>query len=258
MKIDISWTEFKDFVDNLSIPIMYIETSDEYYLYSYNGTFQLHCSLSKGNAESSDFETNYKPNANNKLQDVDEEGRQVIRPAAGKKGWTYLAHPLEITTSTIGGIFSQDFLGNNRTDVDIELYDGSDQLITDQPTADTDCVKTVVTFKPDYDIEIISGNIHQSEKPTSDIRVWVIGGAFAVATNSPISVKEFLSGLNMKYLGIDDHIETDGRASKYMRKDISSLGLPLPTYQGNCFQFIIKHDAGTKHGIMSVFEYFRG
>ena len=35
------------------------------------------------------------------------------------------------------------------------------------------------------------------------------------------------------------------------------LGLPFPTYQGNCFQFIIRHPAGKKHNIMTVLEYFR-
>jgi len=189
--------------------------------------------------------------------EVDSEGRQIQRMAAGKKGWTYMAHPIEITTSTISGCYSSDFNNNPRTDFDMKLYNAEGDEIIDQPTADTDCVKTVLTFKPNYDYEIISGNVFQAIVTTKDIRIWTIGGAFSVVDNSPIFVKEFISGINFKYIGNDDHIETDGRASKLMVKDITSKGLPFPTYQGNCFQFIIRHPVGEKHSIMTMLEYFR-
>lgn len=189
--------------------------------------------------------------------EIDNEGRQVSRIAAGKKGWTYIAHPIEIETSVIDGCFSSEYTGTARTDFEMELYKADGTLITTQGVADTDCVKTVLTFKPLYDYEIISGNIFQSLTTTEDVRIWAIGGAFAVGSNTPVSVKEFASGINMKFIGNDDHIETDGRASKIMTKDITAYGLAFPTYQGNCFQFIITHPAGYKHNIMAVLEYFR-
>lgn len=189
--------------------------------------------------------------------EIDDQGRQIIRSAAGKKGWVYLSHPIEIETSKIGGAYSTDYTGTLRTDFELKLYDANNVEITDQTTADLSCVKTVVTFKPSYDFEILSGSIYQATTPASDVRLWVIGGVFAVATNTPVSVKEFVTGFNMKFIGDGDHIETDGRASKYMAKDMSAYGLPLPTYQGNCFQYIVRHDTGIKHKLMVIMEYFR-
>jgi len=189
--------------------------------------------------------------------EIDTEGRQISRVAAGRKGWTYIAHPIETTTSTVNGCYSSDYTGTARTDFEMKLYDVNGTEITTQGTADTDCVKTVITFKPLYNYEIISGNIFQKDTTTSDIRLWVIGGLFLESTNTPLSVKEFISGINFKYVGNDDHIETDGRASKMMTKDLASIGYAYPTYQGNCFQFIITHPAGIKHDLMTVLEYFR-
>jgi len=194
---------------------------------------------------------NYNPN------EVDSEGRQIVRMAAGKKGWTYLSHPIEIETSKIGGSFSSDYTGTPRTDFDLQLFDSSGTEITTQGTADTDCVKTVITFKPTYDYEILSGSIYQIGTPTTDVRLWVVGGAFNVTTNTAVSVKEFVTGFNMRYVGDNDHIETDGRASKHLTSDITSSGLPFPTYHGNCFQYILTHEAGLNHKIMVTMEYFR-
>jgi len=259
-EIFVNWSDLKDFVDDKQISIQYLDIGGIYHLRAVDEVLVLGCELKKTATPGSDqldFENNYKDDANKKIKEIDDEGRQISRIAAGKKGWTYLAHPIEITTSTIDGAFSADYTGTARIDFDMKLYDAQDAEITVQATADTDCVKTVVTFKPLYDYEIISGNIHQCCATTEDIRIWVLGGAFAVASNTPISVKEFVGGLNLKNISVNDHIETDGRASKLMVKDITSKGLPFPTYQGNCFQFIIRHPAGEKHDIMTVLEYFR-
>ena len=193
----------------------------------------------------------YNPN------EVDSEGRQIVRMAAGKKGWTYLSHPIDISISELDGVYSADYTGTVRTDLEIQLYDINDALITTQAAADTDCVKSVITFKPLYDFEVIAGTIHQCNAITDDIRMWVIGGAFVEATNTPVSVKEFATGINLKHIGTKGSMETDGRASKKMTKDITEYGLPFPTYQGNCFQIIIRHPAGKKHNVMVMFEYYR-
>ena len=50
----------------------------------------------------------------------------------------------------------------------------------------------------------------------------------------------------------DDHIESDGRSSKFMVKTIE--GVP---FNANQFQFIIKHSAGYKHEIMIVLELYK-
>lgn len=136
------------------------------------------------------------------------------------------------------------------THITAKFFDVNDVEITVQATADTDCVRTEIYFKPDFDYEIISGNIHQRVAPSDDVRIWVIGGALELGT---LGTREFVSGLNMYYMGADEGIETDGRTSKYMKK--TTTGVP---YNTNQLQYTIRHTAGTKHKIMFVVEYFRG
>lgn len=183
------------------------------------------------------------------ILDIDTEGRQVQRIAAAKSGWTYLADTFEIETSKAGSLYCKDYLGNSCSAFSVKFYKEDGTEIATQGDLDAYCVKTEVLFKPSYDYEIVSGNIHHSDVPTSDVRVWVVGGIIELGG---AYVKEMVRGLNMRFVGTDDHIKTDGRASKYMKKDI--VGVP---YQGNQLKFIFKHDAGYKHKIMMVLEFFR-
>jgi hypothetical protein len=179
--------------------------------------------------------------------EIDDQGRQVLRVAAASKGWTYLARSIEFETSTLGSLYSKNFLGNNNTDVSIAFYDANNNQVT-EPQYESDVVTTKVVFKPNHDYEIVSGHLHQQNNPSTDVRIWVIGGIIELGQGY---VKELASGLNMKYIGADEQIATDGRASKYMKKDV---GAP---YHANQLQIIVRHDAGYKHKLMLVLEYFR-
>ena len=56
----------------------------------------------------------------------------------------------------------------------------------------------------------------------------------------------------MAFYGANESIKTDGRAAKYMKKDI--VGVP---YQANQIQVIVRHNAGIQHKLMLTLEYFR-
>jgi hypothetical protein len=180
--------------------------------------------------------------------EIDTEGRQIVRAAAGKKGWTYLAHSLEFETAKVNSLQDKDYLGNISTASSIKFYDVNNNEITDSQY-EADIVKTVVLFKPAYDYELISGHLHQIVCPVEDLRVWVVGGLIELGG---VYVKEFARNLNMKFIGADEELTTDGRACKYMAKNIQ--GVP---YQGNQLQLIIKHSAGFNHKLMLLLEYFR-
>lgn len=189
----------------------------------------------------------------NRLKNIDEveidsQGRQIIRPAAGQKGWTYLARPIEFEISKLGSLYSKNYLDQDYGDVTIKFYNASNVEVTSVENEST-IVKTVVLLKPNHDYELIAGNVRQVVAPTNDVRVWVIGGIIELGG---AYVKEFAAGINLKYLGADEEIKTDGRAAKYMTKDIA--GVP---YQGNQLQIIVRHNAGDYHKIMLMFEYFR-
>lgn len=183
------------------------------------------------------------------LTEIDSQGRQIIRTAAGKKGWTYLGLAIELETAKASSLFCKDENDNNIAGISLKYYKSDGTEITTQGDLDSYCVKTVLTIAPDHDYELMGGNIHHDTVPISDVRLWVKGGILELGSNY---TKTMINGINMLYLGVDDHIRTDGRASKYMTKTIA--GVP---YQGNQLQMIIKHDAGYKHKIMFVLEYFR-
>lgn len=205
---------------------------------------------------------NYLKNINVDLE-IDEEGRQVSRSAYGKKGWSYIAHPVEFSTSTLDSLFCSNWLGTDRGDCSLKFYkaDGTEITSGVQADLDSDCVETKMTMALDYDFEVISGKIEQHTHPTTNVRMWVVGGVIDSTTNKPweyptssgvYHAKEFAGGINLKFLGSDQEIETDGRAAKYMAKTTTNV-----PYQTNQFQFILKHDVGLKHDLMVILEYFR-
>ena len=195
------------------------------------------------------------------LLEVDEEGRQINRTAYGKKGWTYIGHPFEFTTSKLNSVHSKDWKNADRADYILKFYKSDGTEVTTQSDIDTYCVETRLTIKPDYDYEVIAGTVDIHTAITTDVRMWVVGGVIDSTTNLPweypassgvYHAKEFAGGINFKYIGVDQKIETDGRAAKYMSK--TSTGVPFNTNQ---FQVIIRHPVGEKHDFMLTLEYFR-
>ena len=206
--------------------------------------------VSKSNAPS-DHITDYAEAINylkGDILDIDAQGRQVLRVAAGQAGWTYLAHPIEFETAKIGSLYEKLVDGTDRGTSSIKFYDVNDVEITD-PLDEANIIKTVVLFKPPYDYELLSGDLQQIEAPNFDCRIWVIGGILELGG---AYTKEFAGGINMRFYGSNESIKTDGRAAKYMKKDIT--GVP---YQGNQLQIVIKHVAGMKHKLKLVLEYFK-
>lgn len=183
------------------------------------------------------------------LFDVDSEGRQVTRQAAAKAGWTILIHNIELETSNLTGLYSKDYLGNDSNGLSVKFYDINNTELTTQGSIDTDCVKTELIFKPNYDYEILGGNVFHVEEPATDVRLWCIGG---MLEGGAAYVKEMIRGVNFRYISVGDHIKIDGRTTKYMKKD--TVGAP---YQTNQLKFIIKHNAGLKFKISIAIEYFR-
>lgn len=180
--------------------------------------------------------------------EVDTDGRQVTRTAAGKPGWSYLAHPIEFQTAKFGSVYEINSLGVSRGISSAKFYDVANVEVTD-PAYESSIVKTVVLVKPGYDFELVAGTLQQITSPDSDVRIWVVGGV--IELGGPY-VKEFCGGLNMSFYSANESVRTDGRAAKYMKKDIS--GLP---YQANQIQIIVRHSAGYQHRLMLTLEYFR-
>ena len=187
--------------------------------------------------------------------EMDAQGRQIVRRATSNKGWHYSAITGEVQTSTLD-TYNKDFLGNDLGEVIVTLYNEEGEVITTQEEANTDCVKTVLTIQPDYDFEIIEGDIYQHTRPLVDVRLWTIAGIpDLIPYIGAAAVKTFVNGLNLRFMSPDDHIESDGRSSKFMKKETEIPGLGV--FPSNKFQFILKHPAGYKHDLMVILELYK-
>jgi hypothetical protein len=196
---------------------------------------------------------------NTRTVEIDDEGRQTVRRATAKKGWHYSAICTEVKTSTKES-YNKDYAGNDLNYVDIKLYDSSDVEITD-PLNYGNCEKTVVTITPDYDFEVIEGDIFHHTRPTQDVRMWTLAGITALGA---AGTKVFVNGVNLKYMSPNDRIESDGRSSKFMARytdiqvGVDGNGDPImQTFNSNQFQFILKHPAGYEHELMILLETYR-
>ncbi len=185
-------------------------------------------------------------NYNNK----DTDGALIVRNKAAKKGWSFWAVPVEITTSTLATMFSQTSDGANIPWINCKIYDGSNDEITVPGLAGinlTACVKTVIDFEPTFDFEIIGGALRINSNPSQDIRLWIVGAPDIPALYG--GSKEFASGINLKFLAPDSSFEIDGRVTKFLTYN-------AVTHQGK-MRIILKHPAGVQVNMQLVIYLYR-
>lgn len=185
-------------------------------------------------------------NYNNK--DID--GAMIVRIKAAKKGWSFWAVPVEITTSTLGTIYCKTSDGTDIPWVNCKIYNGSNQEITTPGLLDANlatCVKTVIDFEPTFDFEIIGGALRINSNPSQDIRLWIVGAPDIPAQYG--GSKEFASGINLKFLAPDSSFDIDGRVTKYLVYN------PV-THQGK-MRVILKHPAGIQVNMQIVIHIYR-
>src|SRR6185295_3446720 len=88
-------------------------------------------------------------NYNNK--DVD--GALIVRQKAAKKGWSFWAIPIELTTSTLATLYCKTADGNDIPGITCKIYDANNAEITTGGLANINlaaCVKTVIDFEPAF------------------------------------------------------------------------------------------------------------
>jgi len=186
-------------------------------------------------------------NFNNK--DID--GALIVRTKAAKKGWSFWAVPIEFRTSTIdASLFCQYVNGSNVPGITGKIYDGDDNEITTPGLLNANlnnCVKTVIDFEPQFDFEIIGGQLRINANPAQDIRLWIVG-----APDIPVEYggsKEFASGINLKFMAPNASFEVDGRVTKFLTYDPQ-------THQGK-IRILLKHPAGASVNMQIVIQLYR-
>lgn len=245
----VSWSQFKTYVNLKSLNIQYLELSDVYHLMVFDGPFSLTCQLDKTNPANSDqldFENNFKANGNKNLWQADTDGAQIVRNKAAKKGWVFSLIPIELTTSKLNSVYAKTEDGIDRSGISYKIYDVNNNEITTIEN-EVNAVKTVIDFEPPYDYEVVGGEAQQKTIPSSDLRIWCI--AVPDIPYGSGGSREMIGGVNFKYIDPADKIEADGRVSKYMT--YSTI------YHTNKLRLIFKHNAGFQHDLMIILELFR-
>lgn len=250
-KIELNWSDFKNNIDSRMLNIQYFEKGSQYFLYAFDGHLTFFCKIEK--EEATDFETNYKSSSNSQLKDRDITGREIVRTAATIKGWHYQFHCVQFEVNKLNSIYNKDADNIDLGFAELKVYDNQGQECTTQLSADTNGVKTIVTWKPNYDFEIVAGNIRQVSKETVDsyvhVRAKVATGL--QAPNNWLTVPFTAGGINLKYIGADETLKTDGRASKLLKGS-----------NGDYFEIIINYEAdlltnANRHEMSIVFEIYK-
>lgn len=244
------WTVFKNFVSSRSLSIQWIDLGTAYWLKAFDAQFDLECTLDKEVqlTEVEDFESNFKPNGNQTLSEPkDSDGSPLQRIKITTSGWAFQLHGVEFTTSNLSSIYSKKSDGSDIGFTTIKCYDEDNNLLTTQEDCDTLAIKTIVDWEPTYDYEIVGGFFKINAIPSEDVRLWVIG-----VPDVPIAYggsKEFVSNINLKYIGLEEGIRADGRAPKYL--EYSAV------YHTNKMRLILTHPPGIKHNLHMILEIFK-
>lgn len=259
MEVQTSWQAIKDFIEdcdsnNRQYSLRYFDSNGNYYIWVVDGNFSAATIISQEDPEAEDlvdFEENYKDLANTNLNQLDTDGAAIVRIKAAKRGWSFWAVPVEITTSTLLGTMYAKF--HDDTDIswiNCKIYDEDDDEITTAGVLNANlltCVKTVVDFEPTFDYEIIGGALRLNSNPSSDIRMWVVGAPDIPAQYG--GTKEFASGVNLKFLSADEDLEIDGRVTKFLTYNSQD-------HRGK-MRIIFKHPAGTQINLQLIIHLYR-
>lgn len=182
----------------------------------------------------------------------DPSGRNIIRVASTKKGWHFQAHSIQFNINALGSIYNKDENGNDLgfTTMKVLRADGTECLT--QADADTTGCKTIVTWAPSFDFEVISGNVRQESKNNINSYMYVNSRVPTglPAPNDFVKLPFVQGGVNLKYIGADELLKTDGRSAKL-----------LPGSLGACMEVVINYQVGAwvavNNEISVIFEIYK-
>jgi hypothetical protein len=249
--LEITWTELKVFLNTRGLFANYVEFADMYIISGVDGYLSFYCKLFKTtpiNADQTDFETNFKPLGNKTLQPKDVDNTSLSRTKITKTGWHFQLHGFEFHTSQLNSVFNEDMDGNDLGFSTLKFYNSSDvELVAnDQAELDANCVKTVATWEPDQDVEVIGGVLEQPVVTANNVRMWIRAiPDLTVAQGGSVPFAE--GGINLKY--INGNLDLDGKTPKLMPYNA--------TNHTSKFEITMKHEVGDIAPIHLLFKLFR-
>lgn len=251
--LQLQWTEFKAYAVNNGLPMRGFENDYEYTVYASDAGFTVFCKLDKSpsdTTERDDYVNNYKASANTRLGQYDSDGALLVRNKAARKGWTFVSLPFEFETARLSDtLFSADSAGVQRSFITMKAYNAQDEEVTTAGLLNANyatIVKTVISFEPPYDYEMIGGDLRTLTTIAADLRFWLIAAPDIAA---PAGSKEMGGGINLKYLAPNNVFSIDGRVTK-----MATYNAQLHTSK---LHLIFKYPAGTNESLMVVAQLYR-
>ena len=247
----VNWSQLKSFVDSRSLNVQFLEFDNSYWINAIDGQFSLTCELDKSPSDTTDlddFEANYKAIGNTVIEPTDTDGAKLNRTKITRSGWHYQCHGIEFTSSLLSSLHNTDVADTDLGFGTIKFYNSSDAELTTQVDIDNNCVKTVIDWEAQYDIDVIGGLIFQEAPPTSNVRIWVTA-APDIPVASGGSVPFCQGGVNAKLMGSGQIYDIDGKTAKTMPY--------TPGFGTNKFRVTMRHNAGYRHEMMLVIKLYR-
>lgn len=194
---------------------------------------------------------------------VDSDGSAIQRYKTTKTGWHYEPRSLDWSTSTHKSLYNRKHDGagiddgTDYGDAHLLFYDASGAaLVQGELEADADfqvrltanCIKSIMSWQPAYDMDIIGGIFQVKNIPVERAYLWTII-APDIPEASGGNVPHASGGWNLQFFKENDTLIIDGRGSKTISYD--------PVYNSNKFHMIIKHGAGAKIDIQMIYDHFK-
>lgn len=193
----------------------------------------------------------------------DADGRQLVRVATTNAGWIYSPRSLDFYTAKYNSLYNKDHEGAGIDDsVDmgdtiqrffdqsgLELIKGSNESAEDfQIRLSQNCIKTVVDFEPQYDIDIYGAKLMVKTSPMGRAYFWAI-----VAPDIPKayggSIPFMGGGWNLQMIEPRHICESDGKSSKTIHYD--------SVYHSGKIRLLVKHELGEVFGMQVLLEYYK-
>lgn len=166
----------------------------------------------------------------------DSDGSQISRLKIAKSGWTQRNLHIELETAVSGSVYSQSSDGddNYASVFYYKTVSGAFVLCDNASDVSGFCTRTVLDWEPDHDYEIIGGETRALQRPTSNVRVDVIG-----APDIPSAYggsKYMVIGANFRFFNDREPVIVNGRTTKFLPYN--------PVYHTGKLRFVFDHDPG--------------
>jgi hypothetical protein len=245
--IKLSWYDFKSICNSKKMLMQLEAETESYRLAAFDGPLKYTTSILKQSPASSDqldYENNYASSVNLRIDKIDAEtGGITISPKWAPEGWHQCYHEIEWETSKLNSVHDKSYNNIDNGYTVLKFYDINNNELTAQQNLDTDCVLTQIDFMPTFDYSIKSGQVAQLSSPNSAIYLWALAAP-------DLADQVFCDGgINMEFIGNKALVGLDGTAGTMMHYN-GGVG-------SNKIRFIIRHQAGVKHRIQAIFEYFK-